>query len=73
MPYLYTDKSQFSYEEVHHFHFTRLAVVRRILLNADINRNSDESIIDWLRSRHSDYRNLLRINADGETVKGYFN
>ena len=52
-----------NYEEVHHFHFTRLGIVCRILLNADINRNSDEPVIDRFRGRHSDYRNLFRICA----------
>ena len=71
--YLYTDKSQFSYEEVHHFHFTYLAIVRRILLNVDINRYSDESVINWFRSRDADCRVIFGIVYYGQAVKGHFN
>ena len=64
----YTDQSQFSYEEVHHFHCTYLAIVRRILLNVDINRYSDESVINRFRSRYADCRVIFGIIYYGKTV-----
>ena len=54
-------KFGFSYEEVHHFHCTYLATVRRILLNVDINRYSDESVINRFRSRYADCRVIFGI------------
>ena len=59
--YICADKSGFSYEEVHHFHFTYLAIVRRILLNVDINKNSDESVFDWFRSCYADCRVIFGV------------
>ena len=64
----YTDQSQFSYEEVHHFHYTYLAIVRCILLNVDINRYSDESVINRFRSRYADCRVIFGIIYYGKTV-----
>ena len=68
-----TTKFQFTYEEVHHLQFYYLAIVRRILLNIDIDRYSVKSVIDWFRSRDANRSAIFRINYSRQAVKGRFN
>ena len=63
-PFIRLDKNNFkkiSYEEVHNFHIDNLAVICSILLNADINRYSNEYFLDWCWSSNTDFRIIFRI------------